>query len=253
MSAITVVISRSSDLDTERRSFEDALKISLHAAGCDVLLVPHLYYLQADDEAVNRLAHISNDLVVAAWLYPRAVRWTLHGLGIDEKRIATCHDLRMVSCSENAAEAILVAVDNKCSEAPSVDEMTQSVHDRWYPVIDYSRCVSCKQCFGFCLFGVYTVESDRVIASNADSCKHGCPACARVCPQGAILFPHCDDAAIAGEPGAQVLGSSDPVRAVIERARRKQNAASNGGGNPAQRPQADELDDLINALENLDD
>jgi len=253
MPTVTVIISRSSDLDSERRSFEDALKASLLATGCNVLFVPHVYYLLSSDEAVNRLAQIPHDLLVAAWLYPRAIRWTLHALGIDEKHIAKCRDLRTFSCSEKAAQTILADVGDKVSEVPSVDEILQAVHDRWYPVLDYSRCVSCKQCFGFCLFGVYTVESDRVIANNPDSCKNGCPACARVCPQGAILFPHCDDAAIAGEPGSRVSQSSDPVRAVLDRARRKRNVASDPGRGHARQHQADELEDLINALENLDD
>jgi NAD-dependent dihydropyrimidine dehydrogenase PreA subunit len=75
---------------------------------------------------------------------------------------------------------------------------------RWYPVIDYSRCTNCLECLDFCLFGVYGVDSlERIITENQDQCKKGCPACSRVCPQQAIIFPEYKSAAIAGaETGA---------------------------------------------------
>ncbi|HLH54926.1 MAG TPA: ferredoxin family protein [Verrucomicrobiae bacterium] len=60
----------------------------------------------------------------------------------------------------------------------------------WFPVIDYDRCTNCMQCLSFCLFGVYGVDSDRRIqAQNHDNCKTNCPACSRVCPEAAIMFP----------------------------------------------------------------
>ncbi|MBA4191617.1 MAG: ferredoxin family protein [Planctomycetaceae bacterium] len=75
---------------------------------------------------------------------------------------------------------------------------------RWYPVIDYSRCTNCLECLDFCLFGVYGVDSlERIITENQDQCKKGCPACSRVCPQQAIIFPEYKSPAIAGaETGA---------------------------------------------------
>jgi NAD-dependent dihydropyrimidine dehydrogenase PreA subunit len=70
---------------------------------------------------------------------------------------------------------------------------------RWYPVIDYSRCTNCLECLDFCLFGVYGVDSlERIVTENQDQCKKGCPACSRVCPQQAIIFPEYKSAAIAG-------------------------------------------------------
>jgi NAD-dependent dihydropyrimidine dehydrogenase PreA subunit len=75
---------------------------------------------------------------------------------------------------------------------------------RWYPVIDYSRCTNCLECLDFCLFGVYGVDSlERILVENQDQCKKGCPACSRVCPQQAIIFPEYKSPAIAGaETGA---------------------------------------------------
>ena len=60
----------------------------------------------------------------------------------------------------------------------------------WFPVIDYDRCTNCMQCLSFCLFDVYAVDADKKIAvQNQNKCKTDCPACSRVCPEVAILFP----------------------------------------------------------------
>lgn len=60
----------------------------------------------------------------------------------------------------------------------------------WFPVIDYDRCTNCMQCLSFCLFGVYGVSKEQQIqVQNHDNCKTNCPACSRVCPEAAIMFP----------------------------------------------------------------
>ncbi len=60
----------------------------------------------------------------------------------------------------------------------------------WFPVIDYDRCTNCMQCLSFCLFGVYGVDAEQHIqVQNHDNCKTNCPACSRVCPEAAIMFP----------------------------------------------------------------
>lgn len=59
----------------------------------------------------------------------------------------------------------------------------------WFPVIDYDRCTNCMQCLSFCLFDVYGVENGKIRVQNQNKCKTDCPACSRVCPEVAILFP----------------------------------------------------------------
>ncbi|MBB5039057.1 ferredoxin family protein [Prosthecobacter dejongeii] len=60
----------------------------------------------------------------------------------------------------------------------------------WFPVIDYSRCTNCMQCLSFCLFDVYGVsDENKIQVQNNDNCKTNCPACSRVCPEVAIMFP----------------------------------------------------------------
>lgn len=59
----------------------------------------------------------------------------------------------------------------------------------WFPVIDYDRCTNCMQCLSFCLFDVYGVQDGKIQVQNQSNCKTDCPACSRVCPEVAILFP----------------------------------------------------------------
>ena len=83
--------------------------------------------------------------------------------------------------------------------------VSTDVRRRWYPVIDYSRCTNCMECLDFCLFGVYGVDTlDRILVEEQDNCKRGCPACSRVCPANAIIFPEHKTPAIAGAPTSAV-------------------------------------------------
>ena len=70
----------------------------------------------------------------------------------------------------------------------------------WFPVLDYDRCHNCRQCLQFCLFGVYAAdEGGKVRVAKPESCKTGCPACARICPQAAIIFPKYAEGPISGD------------------------------------------------------
>jgi NAD-dependent dihydropyrimidine dehydrogenase PreA subunit len=145
---------------------------------------------------------------------------------------------------------------------------------RWYPVIDYSRCTNCFECLDFCLFGVYGVDSlDRIVVENQDQCKKGCPACSRVCPQQAIMFPEYKSPAIAGADTGAVGGlkidlsklfggdAGDALAtAVLERDRELVNDGRQAVGMSVGIPKRqidkpprpkDDLDKLVDDLDNL--
>lgn len=82
-----------------------------------------------------------------------------------------------------------VAVQAKAF-ATNSGTFTNSGKKPWFPVIDYDRCTNCMQCLSFCLFDVYGVDrAEKIEVRNQDKCKTDCPACSRVCPEVAILFP----------------------------------------------------------------
>ena len=85
--------------------------------------------------------------------------------------------------------------------APQPLIVAEEVGRRWYPVIDYSRCTNCLECIDFCLFGVYGIDRvDTILVEQPDNCRKGCPACSRVCPENAIIFPQHKTPTIAGSP-----------------------------------------------------
>jgi Pyruvate/2-oxoacid:ferredoxin oxidoreductase delta subunit len=76
----------------------------------------------------------------------------------------------------------------------------------WFPVIDYDRCTNCMQCLSFCLFDVYGVSAEgKIQVQHNDNCKTNCPACSRVCPEVAIMFPKYQNGPINGD----VVNSDD--------------------------------------------
>jgi Pyruvate/2-oxoacid:ferredoxin oxidoreductase delta subunit len=155
------------------------------------------------------------------------------------------------------------------------EQLLQAPGRRWYPVIDYSRCTNCMECIDFCLFGVYGVdEHARIHVENQDNCKKGCPACSRVCPEQAIMFPDYKTPAIAGAPVGAVAGlkidlsrlfggdSKDALsQAVEERDRELVNDGRQAVGATVGIPKRqadkeakpkDDLDNLMDALDALE-
>ena len=155
---------------------------------------------------------------------------------------------------------------------PALVTIDEPARRRWYPVIDYSRCTNCMECIDFCLFGVYGVDAaERILVEQQDNCKKGCPACSRVCPENAIIFPEHKTAAIAGSESGSVSGfkidlsklfgaPSALEQAVLERDTELvadgRDAVGMSIGVPKRRtnqPQShDALDDLMDGLDKLD-
>ena len=144
---------------------------------------------------------------------------------------------------------------------------------RWYPVIDYARCTNCMECIDFCLFGVYGVDKvDTILVEQPDNCRKGCPACSRVCPENAIIFPQHKTPAIAGSPDGEagsfkidlskLFGAPDALeQAVLERdvelTAVGRDAVGMAVGIPKRQDakasvEKDDLDKLMDSLDDLD-
>jgi NAD-dependent dihydropyrimidine dehydrogenase PreA subunit len=116
--------------------------------------------------------------------------------------------------------------ENAPAAPPSATRIDESTVRRWYPVIDYGRCTNCLECLDFCLFGVYGISTaEAILVEQPDNCRKGCPACSRVCPENAIIFPQHKSPAIAGSPNGEagglkidlskLFGAPDPLELAV--------------------------------------
>ncbi len=90
-------------------------------------------------------------------------------------------NVQLFNLHELEQEEIIKAIEEKAQE--------RKPWKPWFPVIDFDRCTNCMQCLTFCLFNVYGVENETITVANPNNCKTDCPACSRVCPEVAIMFP----------------------------------------------------------------
>jgi len=243
--------------------------------GWDVFVVPHIYHLPADSAVWDEIAALTGPVGIASWLHPRPAEWLLREHGIEP---AIACDLAACGGADDAL-SILAEALGEADGTGEVRELAEPIAERWYPVLDRSRCLDCRHCLQFCIFGVYEIDgAGRVVAVKPDNCKPGCPACSRICPEGAIIFPTCDEPAIAGAPGT--LMAPDAVARRMFYVRTKRTCPACGGiaeageralalagtescaecgrpleaAEPAQREPSvvhDEIDALIDALDDL--
>lgn len=60
---------------------------------------------------------------------------------------------------------------------------------KWYPIIDYEKCVGCGQCYRKCKKDVYKMEKgEKPMVINPENCTEGCSGCKNICPVGAIEY-----------------------------------------------------------------
>ena len=158
---------------------------------------------------LKRLAASGN--VVVAACHPRTVRCLFAAAALPEStqylNLRTenaetiCRALLEIPRAEPAAPARELEAVRAELEAAATPAGGWSA---WAPVIDYDRCTGCMQCLSFCLFGVYGVDAEsRIEVRNPEQCKNNCPACSRVCPEAAILFPKHPSDAINGGSTAE--------------------------------------------------
>jgi len=166
-----------------------------------VLDIPLLYDFPADHPVIQRLRSLPEPAYFFVPLSPRCVRNVLDDLQIPYAEVFETQDT--------------VQIPDGGISGGQVDRFGEVPPPRWYPVIDDSRCTACLECVNYCLFGVYAIGGDsRPFVDQPDACRDGCPACARVCPSQAIMFPLYEDRVIAGYEQASGENLNDLIDLV---------------------------------------
>jgi NAD-dependent dihydropyrimidine dehydrogenase PreA subunit len=144
--------------------------------------------LAALDKAKLRTLFDNNTAKLILACNKRALERLMYFAGIEYKKqeiiVINHRKEQLESIKNNILEFSKNLKSDKAIIAQSDEEWPS-----WYPVIDYDRCTHCGQCADFCLFGVYDKNNAHVKVVNPQECKNLCPACARICPQTAIIFP----------------------------------------------------------------
>jgi len=190
---------------------------ALRASGVAFEAVGDLCGLAARrDPRLADLARADRLTVIAC--YPRTVKWLFAAAGadLDDERVEVLN-MRAMPAEEIIRALLPAGADASAPPAPdrSAEPPPGPEGDwvPWFPVIDYDRCQNCKQCLAFCLFGVFALDDDgQVVVAKPDRCKTNCPACARVCPHVAIIFPKHKASPINGDAVGEDDEQRQPVR-----------------------------------------
>ena len=188
-----LVISRKRQETTDDSEIAPLLSAKFNVAVWDI---PLLYDIPADSPIIQRLRLLPEPAYFLVPLSQRSVKSILGHLQIPYAAIFETTDA--------------VQIPNDGIHNGQVERIEETMKPRWYPVIDDSKCIGCLECVNFCLFGVYAIGNDsQPFVDQPDACRNGCPACSRVCPGSAIMFPLYEDRVIAGyeQPTADNLDS----------------------------------------------
>lgn len=298
---IAVVVFKSRE--DENRASDGLFDFLARREDVEVIGVPHLVDIAADGAVMQKLREIDGQMLVVGQMQARAIHWLLEKNGLQGPFVEVQQDgpgqsgpgqdgpvqgkavwcLGIVGleahtaveacgdCLDGICERVeIVAESGRKSEMVRIDESTST---RWYPVVDFERCTNCLECLNFCLFGVFGLdESESLAIDQPDACRPGCPACSRICPEGAIMFPDHHDPAISGDPQAssgglkldlsQLFGGVDPTAldttamAALERDRAMTKKKADERQPPEPKSRGDgkktDLDSLVDGLDELE-
>ena len=202
------------------RSFIEKEKVAritsiLRKAGKKVNLIDDLCALFTNDP--DKVKEITQGTIMAC--HTRAVSSQLKALDLEPNQII---NIRSQTAEETLHGYQLNLGDSSLADyneiIKEIEDLPQAIGtDAWYPVIDKSRCTNCGKCNDFCLFGVYTVENNEVLVTNPQNCKNNCPACARMCPSLAIIFPKYEKSPINGGTEIEESFSEEDKQAMYQK------------------------------------
>lgn len=189
----------------------------LCASGADFEAVPDLCALaMRRDVLLQKLARASELIVIAC--HARAVRNLFAAAGAPLR----ADGVKLLELRARPAEEILAALPPAAGGSRDAAQLAAKLDagaeakPAWFPVVDGERCTHCMQCRSFCLFGVYGKDADgKLEVQHPENCKPDCPACARVCPELAIIFPRYKESPINGGEVTAADAAREPVKVDV--------------------------------------
>lgn len=195
---------------------EKVVKVAalLRKEGYDVVIEPDLC------EKVMRksedLREIASSTIIAC--YPRAIRSLFRTVGLEVNSVLDLRNGSVQALLESLGlsyEPVPDAVEDEAEFRQQLNALpVKTGVDAWFPTLDKDRCTDCGKCHDFCLFGVYSIEEGVVTVTQPQNCKNNCPACARMCPNKAIIFPKYEKSPINGGLENEELAISIDAKAV---------------------------------------
>ena len=194
-----------------------AVLARLCASGVDFEAVPDLCSLALRrDVVLQKLARASELIVIAC--HARAVRGLFAAAGAPLR----ADGVQLLDLRARPAAEILVALPADAGGTRDATQLSTQLEAQvgaqpaWFPVVDTARCTGCLQCQSFCLFGVYGKNAEgQLEVRQPGNCKPDCPACARVCPALAIIFPKYKQEPINGGEITAADAAREPVKVDV--------------------------------------
>ena len=210
----------------------DIVETRLQYTNAEVFILDDLCGIAIKNtDALTGLFHNSKEVMIIGCYY-RTMNIIFNQIKKYTEEIpAGWHHLNLAELTSDEAVKRIMEFNGDKGGKPVISKISyEGDWPSWYPVIDYKRCTDCGQCADFCLFGVFERDGAVVKVANPESCKNNCPACARICPSTAIIFPKYKHG------GA--IGGSDEIDEISEQGRQTRDISDILGG------------DIVTALEN---
>jgi Pyruvate/2-oxoacid:ferredoxin oxidoreductase delta subunit len=219
--------------DSEISNNEELAELSqsLRQISANIIFLDDLCGLAVTDkDRVKTLFNFPGQQFLVIACFARAVKLLIEYAGAG----ANFENFSFVNIRQTSNNEVVTIVQNFLSESAENKNVTElrntTEWKSWFPVIDYNKCTSCGQCSEFCLFSVYQNKEGRVEVINPQNCKINCPACARICPSEAIIFPKFKDGGhISGDetsktPDEKDISEKESLMQLLEK--RKENRRS---------------------------
>ncbi len=198
-----ILLCKCSKQNSVPKAISDSVQKKLSNSQCNLFVVDDLCGMCVNDAGITADLFKKDNLTIIACYNRVAISLAKN---LDITLTGDIHNMKTTSPKTITGKLSLADGETMIKEYKTSNNDWQP----WYPIIDRDRCNSCLQCKSFCLFNVYGTRDDgSIYVKSPNKCKTKCPACSRVCPQTAIIFPKHDTSPVNGDT-VSVVNANKP-------------------------------------------